>query len=1433
MKKFISSCLVIVMILSVVMIPSFTMVSASTENMIWQQDFDDGTYSGIVGQGSPSLAVVDGQEVQATGKVLKATKASGAFWLTHTTAASAKTGIQYFEEDFYIPQGAISGSTEHLVFIPNYTDGAAAVKPSVEFSDGNGGESFTGGILIEDYPRDSWFTLRYKFNYETNYLYISILHDGKQSVIASMSIAKLSFVTHADGGIRNYRIGGTAVDGITFYNDNIKIYTGTDDGASETPTPAPTSDVPTPMPTAEPTEPAGKSDAESVIMQMDFNGGAYTGVTGAGNPSMTVVDGDSLGTDNKALQVSKTGGAFWTVYTPATSYKTGIQHMTADFYIPTGEITGTEHLLTAINHTDAASCTRFWVEFSEGNNGKPVAGYGTLVTDYPRDSWFTLHYKFNYYRKICEISLIHNGESRELYNGSMENTTLVTHGTGGLRAFRIGGVVEDITFYNDNVRIYEDIYTNPGGDSETPVVSTMLALDYEAYETGKQAPAYGTLRYSPADETAATRAHVVIDPEDKHNQALMLQSDGYGATTAYWQYGTFSGKNVFTARVRTDDEINYKAIVLRGTSNLPNLLEMRGGRLLSMGVDIGKCESGKWYNFAALFDNDERAVSIYLDGKPVRYMKLGTAYDGVVLNRLDFSAVGWYGNRATLYVDDIYHYKFANSSTGAIVSLLHEKQGASSIKLAFTNEMQADTINAETVKISGVTDYAVSYDNNKTYPRTASIYFKTPLTKGAEYEISFANVLDIFGNELKTEPISFTVTDETMPVADFIKALLDALGVSYDDEIAKAVEMGIVEEGEIADKTLPITRGQAASMAIRGISEEYYNDMSAFIAKISDYSSIDEKYRDDAVKAYSEGIIELYANGLFAADTEISASEAADIISKAANPDKRTIPLKPEAKFSLPSVFGDGMVLQRGETIAVYGMGKEGETVRVAMGDASASAVVSGGKWKANLPGVPAGGPYTLTVSGSEKADTIVYNNVLVGEVWLVSGQSNAALMTNKALTWEEDSKALDNPNLRVFTQSVRPTTSELPDTTGTWFTPNTTSIGEFSAVGYYFAEKLQRELGVPVGMINASKGGSYIDPWMPEGTVPEGVGTELENQYYNGMISALTDFGISGVVWYQGESNATAAFKELYEDALYALITGWRAKWQKELSFLIVQLPPYELTNFPMYHYIRESGLNVAKRLPGVGMAATSDIPLGGTDPLHPTNKKPVGERLALLARGMNYGYEDEYSMPLYQNITIEGNKAIVHFSHTGTGLSADGELVGFKICGADKNFVDAKAEIVGDTVHVYSDEVQNPVAVRYFFDPVTDKINLYNSAGLPASPFRSDYALDCYTVSITDANGTELNELHAGMDVIAQISLTNNNSQKGKNGVFVTVAEYSADGLRMVHAASAYADIAGGEIKNISVPFTVNGSGGLFKVFIWENSVTLKPIRAIQLNF
>ena len=304
MKKFISSCLVIVMILSVVMIPSFTMVSASTENMIWQQDFDDGTYSGIVGQGSPSLAVVDGQEVQATGKVLKATKASGAFWLTHTTAASAKSGIQYFEEDFYIPQGAISGSTEYLGFIPNYTDGAAAVKPSVEFSDGNGGESFTGGILIEDYPRDSWFTLRYKFNYETNYLYISILHDGKQSVIASMSIAKLSFVTHADGGIRNYRIGGTAVDGITFYNDNIKIYTGTDDGASETPTPAPTSDVPTPTPTAEPTEPAGKPDAESVIMQMDFNGGAYTGVTGAGNPSMTVLDGDSLGTDKKALQVS-------------------------------------------------------------------------------------------------------------------------------------------------------------------------------------------------------------------------------------------------------------------------------------------------------------------------------------------------------------------------------------------------------------------------------------------------------------------------------------------------------------------------------------------------------------------------------------------------------------------------------------------------------------------------------------------------------------------------------------------------------------------------------------------------------------------------------------------------------------------------------------------------------------------------------------------------------------------------------------------------------------------------------------------------------------------------------------------------------------------------------------------------------------------------
>ncbi len=1174
--------------------------------------------------------------------------------------------------------------------------------------------------------------------------------------------------------------------------------------------------------------PEGEPDTESVIMQMDFNDGTYDGLSGAGSPGVKVVNGEKLGRDNKALEVTKKGGDFWTIYTPLTSYKTGIQHMTTDFYIPSGEITGQEYLVMCINNPDGKSCTGFWVEFSEGNNGTPLCGYGKLVTDYPRDSWFTLHYKFDYYRGICEVSLIHNNTEKIIHSAFMNNTSLMTNATGGLRQFRLGGKAVDMTFYNDNVKIYEDIWLSSEDSTITPDVTTMLELDYENYEAGIKAPSYETLNYSEE----GGRALVVTDPDDEHNNVLMLQQDGYASTIAYWNHDAFTGKNVFSARVRTDDENGSKIIGLRsGKLSVPSFLEIKNDRLLSMGVDIGKCESGKWYDLVALFDNDEHTMMVYLDGKPVRYMKLGAEFDAAQFTRLDFRVTGWYANRATLYVDNIYHYKFENSSTSAIVSLLNEKQNANSVKLLFTNEMKADTVTAETVKVANAEDYTVSYGSNKSEPRTAEIYFKTPLEYGKTYEISFDNVKDIFGNTLTAEPISFTVTDNSISVSDYVKMLLDGLEISYDDEISKAVELGIVKTGEIQDKTLPILKKQAVSMAIRSISEEYRNDLAVFSDKINDIDSVEESYKTDAVKAYSKGIADLYAGSFFGGEAKISESEASEIITKTLNPEKRNIPVKVEPKFSLPSVFGDNMVLQQGETIPVYGFGEDGENVQVKLGDATASATVTDGKWKVNLPSVPVGGPYELTVSGSEKADTVVLDNVLVGEVWLVSGQSNAALMAQKAMTWADDKLNAVNPNLRLFTQTLTATDYEKADTTGVWHESNAKTAGDFSAVGYYFADKLQKDLGVPVGIINASKSGSWIDAWMPEGTVPDGFNSVIKNQYYNGMISALTDFGISGVLWYQGESNATEAYKELYEDALEALITTWRSKWQKELSFLIVQLPPYTGADLPLYHYVRESSMNIVNRLNGVGMVATSDIELGGTDPLHPTNKKPVGERLALLAKGMNYGYEEEYSMPLYQGIKIDGNKAIVKFSHTGDGLYSDGELTGFKICGADKVFVDAKAEIVGDTVHVYSEAVENPVAVRYFFEAVTEGINLYNSIGMPASPFRSDNAIDCYTVSITNAEGNKAESLNSGDNVIANIELTNNNSKKGKTGLFVAIAEYND--ISLSNVTHSYVDISGGENKTVQIPFTVKNNGAQFKVFVWENSSQLVPVRAITLDY
>jgi sialate O-acetylesterase len=478
------------------------------------------------------------------------------------------------------------------------------------------------------------------------------------------------------------------------------------------------------------------------------------------------------------------------------------------------------------------------------------------------------------------------------------------------------------------------------------------------------------------------------------------------------------------------------------------------------------------------------------------------------------------------------------------------------------------------------------------------------------------------------------------------------------------------------------------------------------------------------------------------------------------------------ADVKLPGLFSDNMVLQREKPIAVWGWAEDGEKVTVKFGNNEASAEARGGKWKVYLPKMKAGGPHTLTVSGK---NTLSRTNVLIGEVWICSGQSNMEWRMAQAY---EPAKAIEsskNEKIRLFTVPKLKADPAIDDIKSAWEFCEPGSVRNFSAVAYYFGRDLQKELGVPVGLIHTSWGGSPAEVWMREEILAENPlykaeildvfpdqkkrfdaevakweaekadlekegkkiqrgrpwGVWKPSELYNGMIAPLIPYAIRGAIWYQGESNAGRAWQ--YRTLFTDMIGNWRVDFgQGDFPFLLVQLAPWdqakkrelsEITKLPVesdWAELREAQLLSTKVLPNVGMAVITDA--GDKDDIHPTQKEPVGARLARAARAIAYGEKIIYSGPGYTSLQIENEKAIVSFDHVGRGLMAkDGDLKGFAIAGADRKFVWAKAEIKGDKVIVTSPEVPNPVAVRYGWAdfPV---INLFNKDGLPASPFRTD---------------------------------------------------------------------------------------------------------------
>ncbi|MCE9544482.1 MAG: sialate O-acetylesterase [Planctomycetia bacterium] len=430
------------------------------------------------------------------------------------------------------------------------------------------------------------------------------------------------------------------------------------------------------------------------------------------------------------------------------------------------------------------------------------------------------------------------------------------------------------------------------------------------------------------------------------------------------------------------------------------------------------------------------------------------------------------------------------------------------------------------------------------------------------------------------------------------------------------------------------------------------------------------------------------------------------------------------ADVKLPNVLGSNMVLQRDRPVPIWGTAAADEEVTVSLGShTEKTKAAADGKWQVKLPAMPANAePQTLTVSGKNKLEL---KDILIGDVWVCSGQSNMQWAVAQANDGDKEIAAADHPQIRLFLVPLVQQAQPAPDVNAHWAACSPTTVRNFSAVGYFFGRKLHEEVKVPIGLISNAWGGRRIEPFTPPDAVKEI--KELNDApqgelgiIYNGMVAPLVPFAIRGVVWYQGESNNGEHL--VYYQRMKALISGWRKIFdQPELPFYWVQIAPlanfYPNENLPHIWEAQTAALNI----PHTGMAVITDI--GNLGDIHPRNKQEAGRRLALWALAKDYGKTDlVYSGPLYKSSKVEGNKIRVQFAHAGDGLKSrdDKPLTEFEIAGPDGKFVAAKATIDGHDVIVEAESVTKPDRVRFGWRREANP-NLTNAAGLPAGPFSS----------------------------------------------------------------------------------------------------------------
>ncbi len=441
------------------------------------------------------------------------------------------------------------------------------------------------------------------------------------------------------------------------------------------------------------------------------------------------------------------------------------------------------------------------------------------------------------------------------------------------------------------------------------------------------------------------------------------------------------------------------------------------------------------------------------------------------------------------------------------------------------------------------------------------------------------------------------------------------------------------------------------------------------------------------------------------------------------------------AGIRLPAVISSNMVLQQKSKATLWGWADPAEKIFIttSWNNEMDSVVTSGdAKWKINITTPPAGGPYTITLKGG---NTIVLDNIMIGEVWICSGQSNMEWSSNQNLKQIlEELPNSNNSNIRLF--HVPKTTSVNPqeNTSGEWKVCSPESLKGFSGIGYFFGKKLQHDLNIPIGLINASWGGTPAEVWTPADEVnndaelkqaaaklsPAAWWPVVSGLTYNAMIYPLTNFPVAGAIWYQGESNTNTY--PSYQKLFTTMIGAWRKAWQKEFPFYYVQIAPFKYGNKNIAALLREQQTKTLS-YPKTGMVVITDI-VDDVKDIHPQNKKDVAERLANWALADTYKKNIiAYKSPMFKSLDIIKDKGILFFDNVPNGFTIKGnaKATEFYIAGADKIFLPAEVKLEKDRIIVFNKQIKNPVAVRFAFSN-TAISNLFSKEGLPVCPFRTD---------------------------------------------------------------------------------------------------------------